>query len=311
MSRTIIGPGAHGPIAQAVQVALVRAGNMASASVDSWYGKGTAAAVSAFQRSKALAPTGSIEEQTWAALLPGTRLPSLFERCLALTSTFEGHGFTLAEGNWDGAWLTWGIVGFTLKHGEVQKILKQCDQMDRSLIDIDFGVHAGEIRAVIGSTPKRQEDWANSVTTSSMKLAEPWKTAFALLGSRAEVQAIQAKLAADDYYTPALATAKRYGLTTELGVALCFDIHVQNGGVSRRAAKLIEVGSTELKIRKSIANAVADSAREKYREDVRARKLTIATGDGTVHGARYDLLNWGLGEFPAEVTQSKAAGAGN
>jgi hypothetical protein len=311
MSRTIIGPGAHGFIAQAVQVALVRAGRLSSAGVDGWYGKGTAAAVKAYQRSHALAPTGSIEEQTWRALLPGTPSPSLFERCLALTSTLEGHGFTLAEGNWDGAWLTWGIVGFTLKHGEVQKILKQCDQIDRKLIDDDFGVHAGEIRAVLSASPNHQNEWANSITTSSMKLAEPWKTAFALLGSRAEVQGIQSRLAAGDYYTPALATAKRYRLTTELGVALCFDIHVQNGGISRRAAKLIEIGSTELKIRKNIANAVADSAREKYREDVRTRKLTIATGAGTVHGARYDLLDWGLGEFPAEVTQAKAASAGN
>jgi hypothetical protein len=38
-----------------------------------------------------------------------------------------------------------------------------------------------------------------------------------------------------------------------------------------------------------LANLVADPANPKFREDVLARKLAIARGKGTVHGALYDL----------------------
>ena len=43
-----------------------------------------------------------------------------------------------------------------------------------------------------------------------------------------------------------------------------------------------------------IADAVADNANPKFREDVRARKRTFATGIGTVHGGTYTLNQWGL-----------------
>ena len=57
---------------------------------------------------------------------------------------------------------------------------------------------------------------------------------------------------------------------------------------------------SEVELRQIIANAVADASLPAFREDVRSRKMTIATGQGTVHGASYDLSNWGLGEFLAQ-----------
>jgi hypothetical protein len=43
-----------------------------------------------------------------------------------------------------------------------------------------------------------------------------------------------------------------------------------------------------------LAKLVADSARKKYRDDVFARKNTIATGSGIVHGQLYELNSWGI-----------------
>lgn len=48
-----------------------------------------------------------------------------------------------------------------------------------------------------------------------------------------------------------------------------------------------------------VANAVANQSRPQFREDVQARKLTIATGAGAVHGATFVLRNWGLTDLPA------------
>jgi len=35
----------------------------------------------------------------------------------------------------------------------------------------------------------------------------------------------------------------------------------------------------------------------KWIEDVRKRKMTLAFGQGTVHGAQYAVDSWGIGEF--------------
>jgi hypothetical protein len=120
------------------------------------------------------------------------------------------------------------------------------------------------------------------------------------------VQDVQKQIAFKKYFQPAVATAKRLGLRSELGLALCFDIAVQNGGIKPVANKRIQQqiaqqpAQAELDLRKLVANAVADAARARFQEDVRARKLTIATGQGRVHGHQYVLAQWGLGEFPAQ-----------
>ena len=63
-----------------------------------------------------------MDVSTWTKLL-GAQVPTTQARSLQLTAAFEGHGFTLAQGNRDGAGITWGIIGFTLKHGELSKII--------------------------------------------------------------------------------------------------------------------------------------------------------------------------------------------
>ena len=47
---------------------------------------------------------------------------------LQITADYKGTGFTLANGNFDGAGITWGIVGFTLSNGELSTMLRDVDQ---------------------------------------------------------------------------------------------------------------------------------------------------------------------------------------
>lgn len=285
-----------------MQEALISAGAMRAGEVDGWYGQGTAAAVRAFQAAKSVAVTGDVDTETWTQLLPGTVIPSLAERCLALTAAFEGHDYTLAVGNFDGAWLTWGIIGFTLKHGEIQKIFAEIASRFPGFIGQDFGSHAAEINAVMRGRSAKQQHWAESVSTPQGLLTEPWRTAFRLLGSRAEVQQIQQRLAVEDYFVPATQAATRLGLSSELGIALCFDIQVQNGGIKKSVTATLKGRAPEMAQRVAIAKAVAANARQEFRDDVLQRKLTIACGAGAVHGSRYQLENWGLAELPAALT---------
>jgi len=232
-----------------------------------------------------------------------TSIHSTFERSLQLTASFEGHGFSKVQGNWDGAWLTWGIIGFTLKHGEVGGIVQEVAHLYSGLLAATFGDQAAVLLRMISASAADQEAWANSITHGTAVI-EPWHSGFEKLGDDPGVQAIQLAHASKHYFDPAQTTAAQFNLQTELGLALCFDIHVQNGGISADArqaiAKKLRDNMAEPSRRVVIANAVADAALPQFQADVRSRKVTLASGAGIVHGESFTVSSWGLGEFPAD-----------
>jgi putative peptidoglycan binding protein len=315
MTRVLFEPGASGFLVLTIQQALTTAG-FDPRGADGVYGKNTKSAVESFQNSIPQLQNeaaGLITESTWTSLT-NQAVPTTEERALQLTSSFEGHGFTRAAGNWDGAWLTWGIIGFTMKYGQVQKIILRVNDSAPHCITDAFADRSSELLDIMKGTPDQQETWADSITVGS-RLAEPWYSGFKWLGQFPEVQKEQLRLAHEGYYVPACATAARYGVKTELGLALCFDIHVQNGGIGRNARRLIQERiaqhppAEERDLRVLIANAVADSARAAFREDVRQRKLAIATGAGNVHGHSYVLAKWALNETQADTLRQPAGQA--
>lgn len=75
-----------------------------------------------------------------------------------------------------------------------------------------------------------------------------------------------------------------------------FDICVQNGSISPVVKAQILADIAMLPDKKDqvarmriFANRRAAAARPEFVNDVRVRKLTIAEGQGTVHGIPYDL----------------------
>jgi hypothetical protein len=303
MPRLLFGPGARGESVRLLQQKLTAAG-FDTNGIDGGYGHGTSTAITQFQQRFGITPTGTVDVTTWTAIT-GAPIPSLRDRCLALTSTFEGHGFTLAQGNFDGAGVTWGIIGFTLKGGELASILRAAHASDGTLLESCFGSGCETLLQVCGEPWTAQLAWSDSVSSGTSKtlLAEPFKSGFAKLGQSPLGQQLQQQHVDDDYYKPALATAQKYGLKTELGIALCFDLHVQNGGISSAAGAAVraqmKTGMAEQDVRVAIANAVADRALPAWRVDVRKRKLTVATGTGVVHDTNYVLKNWALDEIAA------------
>jgi Putative peptidoglycan binding domain/Glycosyl hydrolase family 46 len=295
-ARTLVGIGAIGETVRRVQEALIGHG-CAQAGADGVFGKNTATAIRSFQKESSLALTGTVDSATWQALMH-CAVPSVGNRSLQLTAAFEGHGFELAVGNFDGALLTWGIIGFTLKSGTVQTIVDEMSKAHPELVKQVFGEHTPELIELIKAPPAKQKQWADEHTVKSSALAEPWRSLFATFGSLPEVQQAQLDLVNKGYLAPAIATAKQLGFRSELGLALCFDAQVQNGGVKAAAIKSLlakaKAGTSERDLRKMLADAVARSAQPAWREDVRQRKLTIATGQGIVHGHKFVLDRWGL-----------------
>ncbi|WP_447602837.1 hypothetical protein [Nitrospira sp. Nam80] len=137
-------------------------------------------------------------------------------------------------------------------------------------------------------------------------MIEPWRSAFMAFGESPVVQAMQLQRAEEDYFVPAMKLLSRLELEEELGAGLCFDIQVQNGGIKPKAAQVIRdfrddnPDADELTFRTVIADAVADHSNPKFKEDVRARKRTLATGVGTVHGGSYVLKQWGVDAVPLD-----------
>lgn len=315
----------RGELVRRMQLALQKAG-VGPSEADGIFGGDTEKAVAEFQQKQGLPKAGGpegchldqvppkdghpdgwklgqVDSLTWKALT-GEEEPGLLERCLQLTADFEGHGFGKAAGNFDGAGLTWGIIGFTLKHGEVQKVLIETLQGHPGLITQAFGPLEGELLAMLVQNREVQLDWADglSLGTRKNRLERPWEAAFETLGTFPEVQAAQL-WRVDRYWQVALRDAGRFDLTSDPGLALCFDLAVQNGGVDfdaeeRRIRRWLAAnpGATEPEKRVCLAEVVAENSRAPYVEDVRQRKRALATGEGTVHGARYRLADWGIAD---------------
>ncbi len=307
MARTLLARGSRGWLVGRIQSALADQ-ELYTAPLDDDFGPRTERAVMSFQTARNVSATGRVDHATWTALL-NEPPPTLFQRCLQLTAHFEGHGFTRAAGNWDDAGLTWGIIGFTLKFGKVQQILREAARREPAAVRASLVGLNDDLLGMLDAPLSDQMSWADGISEPPRKhsLREPWRSAFVRLGELPVVREIQLRMAHDDYFVPALATARRNRLTTEQGVALCFDIHVQNGGIDQGDAAAIAAGlpslpaGDEQALRVLIANSVADNARAAFREDTRSRKLAIAAGNGRVRGASFSLDAWGLGEFPATL----------
>lgn len=100
-----------------------------------------------------------------------------------------------------------------------------------------------------------------------------------------------------------MADAGRFDLTAELGLALCFDIAVQNGriDVARHEPEIrmqLEGEGTipERRVREIVAEVIAQKSN--FPEAVRCRKMTLATGDGERNKAKYATATWGLDDLP-------------
>ncbi len=246
-----------------------------------------------------------MDVDTWKTLMSTDNLPSIRDRALQLTADFEGHGFRKIAGNFDGAGITWGIIGFTLKHGEIKKLIDKIHQQHPNILSTAFGELENKLLRILQLSMDEQLNWANGISlgTRKYRVLPEWEEAFDKLGNFKEVQALQLE-SVEKYWDKAERDINRFGLQTEAGFALCFDIAVQNGGIDfgteeRRVLRLFseKTPSNEEEKRKIISNVVAENSNPRYVEDVRSRKLTIATGRGKVHGSKYNVSNWGISDF--------------
>ncbi len=287
--------------------------------LDGLYGGGTDAAVRAFQQSEGLSTDGIVGPETWKALFargapaaPALLDQSLDVRCLALTGSFETGSpvpecFAGLSGDFDGQGLSFGALQWNLGQGSLQPLLEEMARTQPDAFAEVFNTNAPVLQAVLRADRDEQLDWARSIQDPIRhQLDEPWRGQFKSLGRREEFQRIEQKGAAS-MYREALAWRKEYGLKSPRATALLFDIRVQNGSIrdhtkaqiARDFAALpagLSPQGREVACLRIVANRRAEAAKPEWVEDVRRRKLTIAEGEGTVHGRHYDLEEeYGIG----------------
>ena len=279
--------------------------------IDGRYGGGTEAAVRAFQRLGGLGVDGAVAGATWKALFgsaipaPSLFLKPLDFRCLALTGTFETDSgfpdcFAGLSGNFDGQGISFGACQWNFGQESLQPLLKDMIKRHPGIIGAIFGGHLAKLVAALAADKRRMLEFADSIQHPvKHTLLEPWRGMFKSLGRSDEFQAIELEYAGA-LYQAALGLCTEYGLWSQRGQALMFDIKVQNGGISEKSRARIRADFTglpanlpgermELERMKIIANRRAEAAKPRWVEDVRARKLCIANGAGEVHGIPYDL----------------------
>jgi hypothetical protein len=302
--------GSNGPEVEQIQVRLTELG-LYHGPLDGDFGGGTETAVRAFQRQEALQVDGVVGPGTWGRLFDSQEIPepaivgqSLAHRCLALTGTIEtGRSvpecFAGLSGDFDGQGISFGALQWNLGQGSLQPLLVDLRDSHPGVMEEVFGDHYSILEAVLEADQAEQLDWARSIQDRRFRLFEPWRGLFKTLGRREEYQDVQVKHAGN-LYNSALRLCEQYGVWSERAVALMFDIKVQNGSISSRVRAEInkdfagldpQTGRDALEVArlKIVANRRAEAANPRWVEDVRRRKLTIAEGEGVVHGNHLNL----------------------
>jgi len=279
--------------------------------LDSDFGGGTETAVRQFQRIEGLEVDGRVGPLTWGALFkeeipnPQIRYRSLDYRCLALTGAFETGAafpdcFAGLSGDFDGQGISFGVLQWNFGQGSLQPLLKRMCADYGEQAEAVFHDNYGRLTTILNATKSEQMAFARSLQDLNRKtVIEPWRGMFKSLGRTEEFQRIEAD-AANGIYKAAKQLCAEYGLWSERGLALMFDIKTQNGSIStavktriltdfHNLSAVMSAEETEQAKLRIVANRRAEAAKARWIEDVRERKLCIANGGGSVHGIQYEL----------------------
>jgi len=289
----------NGPIVMALQLALIKAGQAMEPDGD--FGRITCNALRRWQAGQGLPQTNSIDAQQWTTLT-GMSPPTLFDLCLNVVSEFEGTRFDRVVGNFDGAGITFGLVGFTLVNGEIRKILSAIETLRPGFVANALGALHAELMTVLAAGKHDQQEWADGISLGpqKMEVAKPWKDAFQRIGQAPESRRAQIERAYSIYWKAAQQHISEFmgdRSVVDQDAGLWFDVAVQNsiGSDERRSLVDLTASSKEGEtFREAVAQVIADGSSTRFRRDVLSRKMTYATGRGTVHGSEYQLSDWGI-----------------
>jgi hypothetical protein len=234
-------------------------------------------------------------------------------RIIGLTAMFENTNWETIRGDFDGGGITFGIGEWDMRHDDsLPQLLRDMRSEDQTRFDAIIGDGLPDIQTLLASDTIISQRLALAKTVfqgAPGKLSPQWQKRFQALGQDGRFIAVQARRLKRILLPKASELARRFSLHSERGIALMYDVLVQNGmrqtldqAITARLSDPSLTSETDRMV--AIANTVADATKAPVRDDVRARKMTIATGRGEVHGVAYDLDAIGITLNPPSASVS-------
>lgn len=220
------------------------------------------------------------------------------DRVLSITACFQARStYRTVTGNDDGLLVRAGLMRWSLGMATLQPLLKEMIRRSPDVMVEHLGPVRGRLLASLaeGKTPWRDaaiDLTGASIGARSRALLPEWQSGLeSLMGSAIGI-AVQR-----DAMAPLLDEARgwcsTYGVETERGLALFFDIRVQHGGIEphckARILDRIRPGMADQERLAIVAEECVASGLGRRRGVVLSRKLCIIHGKGDVDGRTYDL----------------------
>lgn len=235
------------------------------------------------------------------------KLKITFKKCLAITGSFEGASYGGSIGNFDGAGISFGILQWNLGQGTLQPLLTEMYSTNPTLFDsLTKDKSAKIVSMSLAYDREDVQTFIDEITTGKefippkpsknyfngrINILPEWKEIFSNIGNNfKEVQ----ERAAEHYFDDAIKICKMFGLKTERSLAFAFDQSVQRGRGSISDEYQQYKNQTQEFIAERgilqfiLINDLPDFS-ERWRDDVKDRRLCIINGTGIVHGKNYNL----------------------
>jgi hypothetical protein len=220
-------------------------------------------------------------------------------------------------GNFDGQGISFGLLQWNIGTGSLQPLLRQFAQRFPNRFNTIFGSDATRLSDVLAPTRTiaEQMQFARSINDAHNHIVQPWSTRFNTLSEDPDFRTIQLAVVRRRM-DAAEHNARELGIRSERGLAVMFDNVTQNGPAwldvphhhprrrmlqDRKAQREHTLGRAlnEHELLELIANLVAETANQRWREDVRRRRMAIVNGVGMVHGINFNLgARFGLSDQP-------------
>ena len=211
---------------------------------------------------------------------------TILEQAIKITSAYEGSGFDMVTGNFDGQGLSYGFLQWNFGQGTLQPIFQSLfvryPDLAKSLPDDSLRLAIQNNTAIA---------WAVAHQANN-KFKEPWLSALKRLGGTAEMKSLQ-MTAANPYIQTAINQCGQFGVYTDRAFCLLFDIAVQCGS----APYVSTDGLSDTDKLIAIVNATVARSNPEWKEVVRTRKMAIVYGTGIVYGGKVSYTFYDSGAF--------------
>lgn len=283
-SKSTFKRGCRGPVVVGFQEHL-------EVSADGIYGRLTTLAVRKLQRAYGWVETGEAGRAEFEAL--GIQFPDEFLRCLNLTSAMEGTGFSdVNVQDIDGWGITLGVIGFTSRNGEVQRLFSEFLKLHPHGMDgMMSEARVATLKNLI-HTGASYKAWDAFAYAPNKYIRSDFEAMVDRLGRHPDFRNLQVRFARKTYWEPAIATAAKLGVKSMAGRGLLYDGYVQSGGWRQDHQKFLDSETkdgTEKTLLRAIARAFGYRATKRWQHDVLKRKLLFVETAGVVHGLYLDL----------------------